>query len=605
MYKYKRGIKIKEEPRQVEYVLSDGHDTCLCMSASLGATKPYNGLYIKNGKVIVENIIEKIEIKDKVYKMVELNTSIQNLSCLDYITSIDLETNTFNYDIGPLSYSKRIVFSNKYKLLCIEYDICNKEKEKAKFKVLPMVTYRPLFSMRAGQLIKFNQRKAKNGVIINLSIMNDENVAIQSTEMSFSNEPVNLTNVKHEYTNTNNEKEIFIEDVLLPGEFELVLKSEEKKKVRIYISSKERDINKISSEYINTEFKASSKMITDEIDDNFVELKDLALSISNLDLEENIVSSLPYNKDYNKVILKLDHDKNNLEEIKHDIEVFIDIVRSIDGQYLIFNKTNKASKALLKIRRYIKNIEALYIEDTNFIKEFMELKLWYVESINKLLQKENDSLLYLDIVKDIVYQAIEHKDILFNEIKFVALVYNAIKVYENILKEKDVEDVNILEEIAYISNLIKDKFWSEEKRLLRKNLNETYEYANVDMIYTLSLSYSCLMDDMPFKLLDTIFKELYTPYGLREFSKISKYNTGLIYPKYMAHFVKANLRQNGVTRASQKIAYNMVKELMLDINKYINGGIKKVYHEKGINIDSQGYDLLTNAEIIRLYDMLT
>ena len=73
----------------------------------------------------------------------------------------------------------------------------------------------------------------------------------------------------------------------------------------------------------------------------------------------------------------------------------------------------------------------------------------------------------------------------------------------------------------------------------------------------------------------------------------------------MAHFVKANLRQNGVTRASQKIAFNLVKELFQDINKYVNGAIKNIYSEKGVLIDSKGYDLYTNAEIIRLYDMLT
>ena len=36
------------------------------------------------------------------------------------------------------------------------------------------------------------------------------------------------------------------------------------------------------------------------------------------------------------------------------------------------------------------------------------------------------------------------------------------------------------------------------------------------------------------------------------------------------------------------------------INYY---GIKKVYNENGIQIDSMGYDTLTNAEMIRLYNM--
>ena len=125
------------------------------------------------------------------------------------------------------------------------------------------------------------------------------------------------------------------------------------------------------------------------------------------------------------------------------------------------------------------------------------------------------------------------------------------------------------------------------------------------MIYALSLSYQSVDGDIPIKLLDTIFKELYTPYGLRKVSKNSLNYKGIIYPKYMAHFVKANLRQNGVTYASQKISYNLVKELLLEIGKHSIDTVKSIYHEKGINIDSNSIDLLTTAEMIRLYDMLT
>lgn len=606
MFKYKRGINNFEKLRQVEYVLSDGYDTCLSMSACLDARKPYNGLYIKNGRVIVENLIEKIEIKDKVYKLVELSTSIQNLSTAEYLNKVDLEKNIFEYDLGGISYSKKITFSNKYRLLCIEYEIENKEKDKLNFKVLPMVTYRELFSVRTGKLAKFNQRKsAENTVVINLSIMDDENLILGSDKMSFTSEPKNLNNVKHEYITKAYEKEIYTEDIFLPGEFEIEVNPGEKKKTVIYISSEEKDLNKIDLNYVLNEKEAMDSLVVDKIDENFVELRELALGINNLNLEENIVSSMPYIKEYNKVILKVEQERNEILKIREDIQALTNIVRSVDGQYLTFNKMNQANKILLKIRRYIKNIEALYIEDEEFTRDFLELKLWYVEAINRILQKENNYLLYFDMVKEIVYEAIEKKHIIYDSIKFVALTYNAVKIYDSLLKEKGLEDIKTFDEILYINKIIKNEFWCEEKRLLRKNLKENEEYAHVDMIYTLALSYSCLMEDMPFKLLDTIFKELYTPYGLREFSKNSKYNDSLIYPKYMAYFVKANLRQNGVTRASQKIAFNMVKELIQDIGKYINGGVKEIYHEKGYLIDSTCYDLLTNAEIIRLYDMLT
>ena len=606
MFKYKRGINNWEKLRQVEYVLSDGYDTCLSMSACLDARKPYNGLYIKNGRVIVENLIEKIEVKDKVYKMVELSTSIQNLSTIEYLNSVDLNENLFEYNLGGISYSKKITFSNKYKLLCISYKIQNNEKDKASFKVIPMVTYRDLFSVRTGKLAKFNQRKSSNNtVIINLSIMDDENLVMGSDNMIFTSEPRNLNNVKHEFVNKNDEKEIYTEDLFLPGEFEIEVKPGETKNAVIYISSEEKNLKKLDLSYILTEFEATNKLIEDTIDENFVELKELAMSINNLNFEECMVASLPYAKDYNKEILKAVQNKEEVLKIKEDIKHLNLIVRSIDGQYLTFNKINQANKILLKIRRYIKNIEALYIENDDFVKEFLELKLWYVEAVNRVLQKENNYVLYFDMVKEIVYEIINKKALLYNEIKYVALAYNAFKVYESILKEKSLEDIKIFDEIVFIHKIIKENFWNEDKRLLKRNLAEKDEYANVDMIYTLALSYSCLMNDMPFKLLDTIFKELYTPYGLREFSKNSKYNDSLVYPKYMAYFVKANLRQNGVTRASQKIAFNMVKELIQDIGKYVNGGVKEIYHEKGHNIDSIGYDLFTNAEVIRLYDMLT
>ena len=204
----------------------------------------------------------------------------------------------------------------------------------------------------------------------------------------------------------------------------------------------------------------------------------------------------------------------------------------------------------------------------------------------------------MDILNDELY-----KEYLKN-IEFVSLLFNALKIYEDMLNKKEIEEKIVYVALEELKLKVERKFWNEEKRVLKKNLDEYEIYVNIDMLYTVSLSYPCIGDSIQFKLLDTVFKELYNPYGLREYSKNTLKNTGLIYPKYMAHFVKANLRQNGVTRASRKIAFNLVRELLLDLNKYVNCGIKKVYSEKGYNIDTLPYDLLTNAEIVRLYDML-
>lgn len=606
MYRYKRGVNSLDKAKQIEYSFSDNARTCFSMSGLLEFRKPYNGMYIKNGKVMLAQLVEKIELKDKVYKMTELTTSVQNVSCEEYITSIDLEKNIFSYNVGDISYTKKIAFDNKSDVLCIEYVIKNNDRTSARFKVIPIITYRDFHNMKNSSMLKFNQRKIEDGTVISLSILNQENIILKSKEMTWTKEPQNLTNVKHEYINEDLTKEIYTEDLVLCGEFETIVKGLDTKVIRLYISSSEIDANEISAEDIFYENERKNDQAVFGIDENFVELKELAKSISNLDMDELLIPYLPYRKDYND-IFDIEKRKENMRDLKKDLEDLTDIVRAIEGQYISFGKYKEAKRTLNKIYKYIKAYGEFDIKQIDEYKKYVLLKLWYIESVNRMLQKENKIDLYLDSVKEIIYSLItkEAKENLLDEIEIVALLYNAIKIYVNMLNWIGSEDPNMEAEENYLHDLIVNKFWCEDKRIMKKNLNDTDPCANIEMIYTLSLSYPCIVDTMPIKLLDTIFKELYTPYGLRVVSKNSKQNAGLIYPKYMAHFVKANLRQNGVTRASQKIAYNLVKELLQDVGKYVNGGIKKVYNEKGISVDSIAYDLLTNAEMIRLYNMLT
>ncbi len=263
---------------------------------------------------------------------------------------------------------------------------------------------------------------------------------------------------------------------------------------------------------------------------------------------------------------------------------------------------------MAKIRRSIRELEEIDIQEKECVIKVANLKLWYIEMLNKLYQKQSSILdIYIDFVKEILNKLLDEniQKIILSNILTCALYYNAIKIYENMLSKLDLEDVKLYETSICIQNLILEKFWLPDKKVMKRNIEDETSNANIEMLYTLSLSYPCVLGDIPIKLLDTIFKELYTPYGLRKYPKHSLLNDGLIYPKYMAHFVKANLRQNGVTHASQKIAYNLVKELIQDISKHVNGGIKRVYHESGESINTESYDLLTNSEIIRLYDMLT
>ena len=602
MYRYKRKIDSIESIRKSAFVLSDRVNTVVSLNSDFTVNKPFHGLYIKNGKVIISNLFEEIETKSNKYKVTNIlsnNINVYN----EYISSIDLENFTIEYDMDDFYFSKKIYLEEKTGILAVEYYIKNKSEYNSNFKVYPAITYRNIYNMKNSSMLRFNQRNEKNGVVINLSISNQEDVILKSNKFEWNKDVNILNDIKYKIRKDNFNIEEYIEDLMSPGYFDIQIKGNSSITAVIYITSKNQDITKLNTEELSKKDFFLKENISSSIENEYIELKELSYSLENLKFENKIITSLPYTQNN---ILNLDViniDNNNLSYI---LDTLIDATKAIDGEFLSFSKVKEATRRVIDIKKYIEYISKLNITDYQILYKFLLLKLWCIESINRIVQKQDLYYIFTSFVKSLIESIFNDNmtNKYFKNIEAISLMYNALKIYEDMLKKDGKEEEIIFEKQEYFREKIEKEFWNEEKRAMKKNLDEQEIYANVQMLYTISLSYPCIVNDISFKLLDTVFKELYTPYGLREYSKNSEKNTGLIYPKYMAHFVKANLRQNGVTRASRKIAFNLVKDLFLDINKYLNCGIKKVYSEKGYQIDTLTYDLLTNAEIIRLYDML-
>ena len=603
MFKYKREINNYEQARQIEYSLTDNSKICFCTTGTLYTKKPYHGMYIKNGRVLLENMVETFDIDGNTYRMVEIDTNSKEMNTKEYLTSIDLEKNYFEYNFSDLSYSKRFSFVENEGILCIEYTIKNMLRSNVKFKVIPLITYRDFYNMKNNSMLKFNQRDTDDGTFISISVLKQENLSLKSDKMNWVADNNVLREVKHELVNTELKKEIYFEDLAICGHFEADIKGLSETKLYVFCSYKDFNLEDINVLDVFNNIEIRNKNATFDVDDSFIELQDLAKSMINSNMKDIMITTLPYSKffenDYKNLIHLLTE-----QELEKDIDELIDIVRAVEGKYLYFKRVKEAKVTVLNIYKIIKEISKLELKD-ELKEKYNILRLWYIEAVNRILQKEGRIELYMDSIKEILYNLIEpeNRATCFKSIEITALMLNAIKVYLNILTWIGDTDKQFEIQETYFKNLIENEFWVKEKNIMKRRIDEEESYANIEMIYTLSLSFPCVSDDIPNKLLDSIFKELYTPYGLRSVSKYSPHYDGLIYPKYMAHFIKANLRLTGITRASQKIAYNLVKELLQDVGKYVNGGTKKVYSEKGVAIDGMSYDILTNAEMVRLYHM--
>ncbi len=603
MFKYKREINNYEQARQIEYSLTDNSKICFCTTGTLYTKKPYHGMYIKNGRVLLENIVETFDIDGNTYRMVEIDTNSKEMNTKEYLTSIDLEKNYFEYNFSDLNYSKRFSFVENEGILCIEYTIKNMLRSNVKFKVIPLITYRDFYNMKNNSMLKFNQRDTDDGTFISISVLKQENLALKSDKMNWVADNNVLRGVKHELVNTDLKKEIYFEDLAICGHFEADIKGLSETKLYVFCSCKEFNLENINVLYVFNNIETRNKNATFDVDDSFIELQDLAKSMINSNMKDRMITSLPYSRFFDSKYINLIHSLND-KELEKDIEELIDIVRAVEGKYLYFKRVKEAKVTVLNVYKIIKELSKIELKD-ELKEKYNILRLWYIEAVNRILQKEGRIELYMDSIKEILYNLIEpeNRATCFKSIEVTALMLNAIKVYLNILTWIGDTDKQFEIQETYFKNLIENEFWIKEKNIMKRRIDEEESYANIEMIYTLSLSFPCVSDDIPNKLLDSIFKELYTPYGLRTISKYSPNYDGLIYPKYMAHFIKANLRLTGITRASQKIAYNLVKELLQDVGKYVNGGTKKVYSEKGVSIDGMSYDILTNAEMVRLYHM--
>lgn len=603
MFKYKREINNYEQAKQLEYSFSDNSKVCFCTSGTLQTRKPYHGMYIKDSKVLLENIVETFEIDNTTYKLIEIDTKSRELMTRDYLINIDLEKNLFEYNFADISFAKRFAFEENNGILCIEYTIKNNSRNNIKFKVVPLVTYRDFFNMKNTSMLKFNQRDTEDGTFVALSVLNQENLVLKSDKMAWENDNNVLRDVKHEMITEDIKKEVYYEDLIICGHFSADIKGLSETKLYVYISSKDFNIEDVNPLTILNNIEARNKNITFDLDENFVELMDLSKSILNTHFDELMIPTLPYKKQYNEEFIKTIPELPS-KQIDEDIEELIDITRSVEGQYLFYKKIKEAKKTVLNVYKIIKELSKIELS-SHQIERLNVLKLWYIESVNRVLQKEGRIELYMDSIKEILYYFIEpeNRATCFKTIEITSLMLNAIKVYLNILTWIGDTDKQMEIQETFFTDLIKREFWISEKNIMKRDLRDEEHFANVEMLYTLSLSFPCVKDEIPNKLLDSVFKELYTPYGLRSVSKYSPEYNGMIYPKYMSHFIKANLRLTGITRASQKISFNLVKELLQDVGKYVNGGTKKIYNEKGISIDSMSYDVLTNAEMVRLYHM--
>jgi len=605
---YKKKVNNIESSKTVEYTMSNNLGIYMNQTVIGENAAPYHGLFIKQeenkDEIYLSKVIEQVKIDGNVYNISDVTTNEEKHGGVEYLEEFNrYPVPSFKYNIqNLLNLHKKYIFSQDENILCINYDIENISSSVANIKVLPLVTKRGLFTSKRESMLKLNSDILQDGIKVTLSILDKKFLYIQSLNSKVKLKPYYINGVRCNYSILPDEDKLYIDDLYVPGYFEFNVKGKSKLKVQIYVSCENFDIidKNLSFEKLYEKVIEKEKMLTLGIDENFFELKSLAISAAQLNYIDKI------NRKF--ILLK------SLPNINSNNEYLKNVIQSVYGNYILLKKYKEAYRILESIKYRLEK------ERINYSKqEYYETLFIYIEALNKYINSDgcaNDEKNHFNqYIKEKIEEIIELKndDKIYDNNLIISLEgksylctniywYNALKIYLN-----NVLDSDLIAEVYSMTEKLKENlinaFWNEEKKILKYELSDE-AYASSDMLYAMDLSNPLIHDKMAMMIIDTAFKELYTPYGIRKFSvKSGKYD-GYVYPHLMASFVNVNLRQNGVTRATQKIAYNLVKELLQEINKEVVGSIKYKYDEKTKKAYGMTINSLTNSEIIRLYNML-
>lgn len=605
---YKRVNQTLKNDSKVEYVDSNNSGIYINSSITGANFAPYHGIYIyqepKKDVVYLSKMIECIHIGHEKFNIMDIKTSENVYGGVEFLE--EFTTTPFpmyKYNVNGCIVEKKYKLHPSEKILCIDYKITNTTGKQVKLVVSPCVTNRGLFASKRQSDMKYTTQVTPSATKIALSISEKKDLYIKSSNMKYNKKENYISGVNYDFLEEDGNLKTYVEDLFVPGSFEGGAKTNNTNTFSIFVSLTDIDVKQIKSNDIEVDIKTREKIRYGNIDKNYHELLSLAKTAYNLHYID---------KENRRLVLL-----EGLPKVQEKDEYVKNMIVSIEGNYLLLKRYKEAHKILESMMLKLKD-ETYTLSDL----DRCEAMLLFIEALNRYLMETEsqgeDIREFYEYIKSNIYEYLDkkNKDVCADKdfllsvngkkyIKINALWYNALRIFVD-LADKFKEESEFIYSISEsLRENIVTSFWDTEKNVLKFEVEEE-AYPTFDMIYSLSLSYPVLKDStMSMKLVDTAFKQLYTAYGMRLGAINTKQYDGYIYPHLMVHFLKANLRQMGVTRASQKLAYNLIKETLGEIGKNTVGTVRYRYNEK--TKKAYGYEIsaITNAELIRAFDMLT
>lgn len=617
---YDRGI-------EKEWMITNGISG-FCGGTAIGANcRKYQGLLLactnspEERYMILSNLNEEININGKVHQL-------SSCKYTDKIVDGFKNLQGFYYDglphfrffVDGVVINKKIAMEYGKNTVVIEYDILNGSKE-SKIKIEPLFTFRNPGVCGGEENLKFSKTVDKNKIQLIPQLNEDINIRFFTYGGKIVDKSDKIVDkIYYDVDKSTGDK--FVDKCYIPGTVEINLNPKERKKVYL-LCTIENEENFYCEKIIKNEEKRINSL-TNTFDDSRILAKYLPIAGDQFIVNresingKTILAGYPWFLDWGRdamiAINGLTLSTGRLEDAK-------DIIRSFslyekdglipnmfpgEGQEPLYNTVDASLwfiNAVYNYLLYANSYEALEFVEKEVYKTIKNIIKAYKEGTKfSIKMDEEDSLInagsgldqvtWMDVrVNGIVVTPRHGKPVEIN-----ALWYNALKIAA-LLKDKfEKDEKNEYEELAKkVKDSFTKAFWNEDRKYLYDvvNHNEKDDSLRPNQIWAVSLPFTMLDREKEKYIVQKVFEELYTPYGLRSLSRDHKdyhgiyigklfdrdmaYHQGTTWAFPLGGFFTAYCKVNDYS----KEAVDLVDSLMRDMEDHIKdqclGSIAEIF----------------------------
>jgi len=578
IYNYGRSnFKTIDEGNELSFLIGNGIGGFSNSTVAGGSAILHHGYLVAalnppvNRYLILTRTQEEISINNRNYDLTSqnyINTSKNGHKYLERFTFDSIPE--YCYRVEDVNVKKTISMDYGHNTVAVCYEIEN-GIEDINFKIVPVFNYR-----LSGEAIEKSRLKFAEELVDNkLMLIPEENKNIQiifeASEGEFYNRrliPMNISTPNYlyeenNYYNIENRTGFLgLDNHYTPYEVNISIKAMETKRMYI-ICSIEKEINKDGFQ-IEKEYKDRvNKLILqagykDNFGCNLVKAADHFIVNRNSTGLKTILAGYPWFTDWGR-----------------------DTMIAFEGLVLCTKRYEEAREILASFAKYIRNglVPNLFPdENTEPLYNTVDASLWYFQAVYKYLKYTGEEEDYRFIEENIydklveIFKAYSTKTLFsigmdedglifagsgFDQVTWMdvrvgdlvvtprhgkpveinALWYNALCIIDKLRIKFNKEDLgyNKLKEKVKIN--FEKKFWNNEKKCLYDVIDEKDDKIRPNQIWAVSLPFSILPREKEKLIVNTVYKHLYSTYGLRSLSFMDKEYKG----KYIGKLINRDL----------------------------------------------------------------